>query len=278
MKRMLLIGVALSPLVLVSAARYSGTDAQKRPKMNSMTITAHDFGFTAPRRIPSGLTRIQFINNGGTIHHAQLLRFTGNHTVKEYVAALKPNAPPPSWATDVGGPNAIVPHRELAVIESLEPGNYGIVCFVDTPDHVPHLMKGMSRDLTVTRAGGNKSALPEGDLSVDLVDYNFKWSAPVTAGAHRITVTTDAAQSHEFTVIRLDRGKSASDVLAWLEKMEGPPPGQPIGGVAGLAKGKPVSVGLVFTPADYLVICFVPDMKDGKPHFMHGMVQQFTVK
>lgn len=278
MNRKLFFGVLLSPLVLVSAARYSGPENVKRPKMNSLTITAHDFGFTAPRSIPSGLARIRFINNGGTVHHAQLLRFTGNHTVKDFVAALKPNAPPPTWATDVGGPNAIPPHKELAVIESLEPGNYGIVCFVDTPDHVPHLMKGMSRDLTVTRGGGNKSALPEGDLSVELVDYNFKWSAPVTAGPHRITVTTNAEQSHEFTVIRLNPGKSANEELGWLDKMEGPPPGVPIGGVAGLSKGKPVSVGLVFTPGDYLLICFVPDMKDGKPHFMHGMVQQFTVK
>ena len=277
MNKKLFAAVVLCPIVL-GAARYSGSNVQKRPKMNSVTITAHDFGFTAPRRIPAGLAHIRFINNGGTLHHAQLLKFSGNHTVKDYVAALKPNAPPPSWATDVGGPNAVPPHREIAVIETLEPGNYGIVCFVDTPDHVPHIMKGMSRDLTVTKAGANSSKLPEGDLSVELVDYNFKWSAPVTAGAHRITVTTDAPQSHEFTVIRLDTGKSANDVLAWLEKMEGPPPGTVIGGVAGLAKGKPVSVGLVFTPANYMLICFVPDMKDGKPHFMHGMIQTISVK
>lgn len=277
MNKKLLTALSLAPLVLISGA-WSGTQKPKRPRMNTVTITAHDFGFTAPARVAAGLTRIRFINNGGTIHHAQLVRFTGGHTVKDYVAALKPDAPPPKWATDVGGPNAVGPHDELAVIQSLEPGNYGIVCFVDLPDHVPHLMKGMSRDLTVTRAGANSSALPEGDVSVDLVDYNFKWSEPLTAGAHRITVRTDAPQPHELTVIRLNPGKSANDLLAWLEKMEGPPPGKLLGGVAGLAKGKPVSVGLVFTPADYVFICFVPDMKDGKPHFMHGMVQTVTVK
>lgn len=277
MNKKLLTALSLAPLVLISAA-WSGTQKPKRPRMNTLTITAHDFGFTAPARVAAGLTRIRFINNGGTIHHAQLVRFTGGHTVKDYIAALKPDAPPPKWATDVGGPNAVGPHDELAVIQSLEPGNYGIVCFVDLPDHVPHLMKGMSRDLTVTRAGANSSALPEGDLSVDLVDYNFKWSEPLTAGAHRITVRTDAPQPHELTVIRLNPGKSANDLLAWLEKMEGPPPGKLLGGVAGLSKGKPVSVGLVFTPADYVFICFVPDMKDGKPHFMHGMVQTVTVK
>ncbi|HXG70536.1 MAG TPA: hypothetical protein VNJ04_07990 [Gemmatimonadaceae bacterium] len=31
------------------------------------------------------------------------------------------------------------------------------------------------------------------------------------------------------------------------------------------------------TPGEYGLICFLPDVKDGKPHFVHGMVNQFTV-
>jgi hypothetical protein len=33
-----------------------------------------------------------------------------------------------------------------------------------------------------------------------------------------------------------------------------------------------------FTPGHYALICFVPDAKDGKAHFMHGMTQDFDVK
>ncbi|MBA3656814.1 MAG: hypothetical protein H0W69_05610 [Gemmatimonadaceae bacterium] len=270
--------VAAVSLGFVALAGASRTDAQKRPKMNTVTITAHDFKFTAPGRVPAGLTRFRFINEGTTLHHAQLVKFSGSHTVKEFIAALTPNSPPPTWATEVGGPNAVGPKSETAVIQSLEPGNYAILCFVDTPDHVPHIMKGMYQDLTVTRSGANSSALPEGDISVSLVDYNFKWSEPLTAGPHRVTITTDADQPHELTVLRVNPGRNANDVMGWLEKMDGPPPAKAIGGVAGLVKGRPVSVGLVFTPADYIFICFVPDAKDGKPHFMHGMVQTVTVK
>jgi hypothetical protein len=32
-----------------------------------------------------------------------------------------------------------------------------------------------------------------------------------------------------------------------------------------------------FVPGKYALICFLPDAKDGKPHFMHGMVQEVTV-
>ena len=31
-------------------------------------------------------------------------------------------------------------------------------------------------------------------------------------------------------------------------------------------------------PGNYGLICFIPDAKDGKPHFMHGMATQFSVK
>ena len=32
-----------------------------------------------------------------------------------------------------------------------------------------------------------------------------------------------------------------------------------------------------FAPGEYGMICFFPDAKDGKPHFMHGMIRQFSV-
>ena len=31
-------------------------------------------------------------------------------------------------------------------------------------------------------------------------------------------------------------------------------------------------------PGDYALLCFVPDMHDGKPRLMHGMVKPFTVE
>jgi len=33
-----------------------------------------------------------------------------------------------------------------------------------------------------------------------------------------------------------------------------------------------------FTPGNYVFLCFVGDEKDHKPHFAHGMVQNFTVE
>jgi hypothetical protein len=31
------------------------------------------------------------------------------------------------------------------------------------------------------------------------------------------------------------------------------------------------------TPGNYVLLCFVPDAKDGKAHMEHGMVKEFKV-
>ena len=77
---------------------------------------------------------------------------------------------------------------------------------------------------------------------------------------------------------RLAPGKKAEDLPAWVEKPNGPPPGEPIGGVPAIAKGATAYVTVDFTPGDYAFVCFLPDAKDGKPHFTHGMVKQVHVE
>jgi uncharacterized cupredoxin-like copper-binding protein len=32
-----------------------------------------------------------------------------------------------------------------------------------------------------------------------------------------------------------------------------------------------------FTPGRYALYCFIPDVKDGKPHTHHGMLKELTV-
>jgi hypothetical protein len=61
-------------------------------------------------------------------------------------------------------------------------------------------------------------------------------------------------------------------------KMKGDPPGVPLGGVPAIPKGTSAYVTFEFTPGEYALICFLPDSKDGKPHFTHGMIQQVHVE
>ena len=80
-------------------------------------------------------------------------------------------------------------------------------------------------------------------------------------------------------LIQLAAGKTLADLMTWLEKMDGPPPGKALGGIAGMAPGMTQYFTADFrSGSNYALICFVPDAKDGKPHFAHGMTHQIAVR
>jgi hypothetical protein len=41
--------------------------------------------------------------------------------------------------------------------------------------------------------------------------------------------------------------------------------------------GRHAFINVRLEPGTYALICFIPDAKDGKPHFMHGMMKEFKV-
>jgi hypothetical protein len=104
------------------------------------------------------------------------------------------------------------------------------------------------------------------------------FSKPLTAGKHTIHVMNIGAQEHEAVMVKFAPGKTTKDANAWFESgMKGPSPITPAPGMAGLGKGRTGSFTTTLTPGTYGLVCYTPDAKDGKPHVMHGMVQEFTV-
>ena len=241
-----------------------------------LTITARDFRFDAPDTIAACVTTIRLVNRGPDLHHMWIVRLEDGKTEADFVRALKAGGPPPKWAVDVGGPNAPVPGAESNATVTFTPGNYAILCLIPGKDHVPHMMKGMVRSLTVTPPS-NGAVLPKEDVVMTLDDYEFRLSRPLTAGKRTILVRNAAAQSHEVELVRIPPGKSMADLHAWLEKEDGPPPAIPLGGVSGMAPGAVATFTADLEPGTYALVCFAPDAKDGKPHFAHGMTKEFKV-
>ena len=242
-----------------------------------VNVTGEDFKFDAPDVVPAGLTEFRFLNKGPALHHMQILRLTGGKKVDDLVGALAKPGPLPSWVKEVGGPNAAAPGEEANATLTLEPGNYAVICFVDIGGP-PHFAKGMVKPLRVVPATGPRGPMPKADVTVTLFDYNFKLSSTIRAGKRTFRVHNTGPQPHEVQLVQLAPGASLGDFMKWLEKMEGPPPGKPLGGIAGIESGMSQYFTADFAPGSYALVCFVPDGKDGKPHFAHGMVQQFEVK
>jgi hypothetical protein len=159
----------------------------------------------------------------------------------------------------------------------VEPGQYAVVCFINMPDLVPHVMKGMIKALNVTPSASTPATLPQSDLSLTLVDYAFSFSAPPTSGSHVIRVENAAGQKHEFVLFRLLPGKSVDDVMSWAKTYDGPAPVTSVGGVPAIEPGQVADVYVTLTPGRYLALCFEPDVTDGQPHVAHGMILPFQV-
>lgn len=260
-----------------TAARVTKTGAAPRV----VTIRTLDYAFEAPASIPAGPTTIRIVNGGKELHHVWFVKLEQGKTAADYLQAMqalaKGEAPPPAWAIDMGGPQMGMPGALADGTVNLEAGNYVIVCHIPAADGVPHSAKGMYKALTVT-PNAAPAAEPKADVTMTLRDYDFAFSAPLTAGRQTVRIVNEAEQFHEAFIARLLPGKTVAQALAWLEQgMQGPPPMELVGGATGLAKGRGMQFTADFTPGEYALLCFLPDKADGKPHVAHGMMKQITV-
>lgn len=261
------------------AAAAPASPASVTSSSGPVTITATDFKLELPATIPAGAVTMQLENHGQQLHHAQLVRLDDGKTVADLAAAMKTEGPPPPWLKFLGGPNAAAPGGETVATTLLTPGTYAVLCLIPGPDGVPHVAKGMIQSFEVTPASASAEAsLPAAGDTIRLVDYGFEDGRPFTVGHHTVLVENGGPQQHEIVLLRLQPGKSIKDFGTWAMSMKGPPPAVPIGGLGGMEKGARAVFTADMPPGEYAFICFVPDAKDGKMHFMHGMMKQFTVQ
>jgi hypothetical protein len=279
---MMMIGAAALALAACTAGE---TKPQEHGEMEAstiapseITIRARDYAFYEMYdTIMAGATTIHLANDGPDFHHVWLVRLEEGKTISDLMEALETShGALPAWAVDVGGPNTPVPGEVASATMDLEAGSYAVICVIPAKDGVPHIMKGMVRPLTVV-PNPQPAQLPRADVVMTLNDYTFEFDKPVKAGRQTIRIENAAPQSHEAVLVQLAPGKSVHDVLAWIHRPVGTPPGKPIGGVTGVAQGEVNLITYDFTPGNYGLICFVPDAKDGKAHVAHGMIREFTV-
>lgn len=271
---------ALVPFALASVSCSKETPAPEPVAIPSVMVMAADYSFQMPDTLPAGVTSFRLMNHGKEMHHLTLIRLAEGMTAAD-LAKMQPGGPLPPGVTLAGGPNYSIPGGAIEAVVDLKPGNYAAICAIPSPDGVVHMAKGMVHPFVVTATADSTKPMasaPEADIVIKLADYSFTPSTPLTAGRHVIRVENNGTQWHEMVFVKLEPGKTLEDLAKWVEKPEGPPPGGPIDGVAPMSPGEWNTVTVNLTPGDYGFLCFLPDVKDGKPHMMHGMAQQFSVK
>jgi hypothetical protein len=273
--RYLATTVVVAGAVALLGMRRGATD---RP-VPTLRIVAVDYGYQLPKEVAAGPTRLELVNQGHELHHAQLIRLEQGRTLAD-LTTLDPGAPPPAWVVPVGGPGAVGPGDSSSVIQTLTPGQYVLMCWIPSlSDHKEHRMKGMVAGFRVTAGTGAQAKLPKPDVTVRMLDFGYAPSAPLVAGKRNIRVVNDGPQLHEMVLAMLPAGKTAADLLAWNpETATEPPPARYLGGTVALPPGGEAIVEATLEAGNYVLICYIPDAKDGKPHFAHGMVLPFTVQ
>jgi hypothetical protein len=252
-------------------------DSLQAPAVQDVLVRASDYAFEMPDTLYSGVTQFRLVNDGSDMHHVYMVRLDGAHTADELLQALSAG-PPPAWAVDVGGPNAPgAPGSETNATLVLDPGRYAVLCVIPDPAGVPHIMHGMSKELTVVPSATPAAVLPEPTVIMTLDDYSFETDVPLTAGRHTIRIENAATQPHEVLLVRLEAGRTPPEVVNFIATRQGPPPGAIVGGVTGIAPGRINQITVDLPAGEYALLCFIPDARDGAPHVAHGMMKQIAI-
>jgi hypothetical protein len=284
---MILIFAALSTLVVAACgsqtSTYGGGSAPTTTAQQAfpaITIKAVDFAFSQPQTVPAGFVDLTFINNGSQPHQVQFVRIN-NGNFDQFDTALKKNGPGAALAlaTLYGGANAVDPGLKEEVILNLPQGQYASICFVAGQDNVPHYMKGMLTPFRITGSDSGNPPPPKANAEVLLKDFAYVLPTSIPAGQAILKITNQGSQPHEMDLLKLAAGKNMQDFQNYIKSNNpsGPPPFAFEGGMGGIAAGSSAWLKLNLQPGHYVAMCFIPDVKTGKPHFMLGMLSSFTV-
>jgi hypothetical protein len=208
-----------SVIALISAlstgcrgVKHTPGDAASRAYL----VTAHDYAFAGiPERAPAGWLTFRMANAGIELHMFGIARVRDGHTLPETIDSLSNDREVP--VDDWGGPNAVSPGDTATASLYFSPGQYLVVCVIESSDGKRHLQKGMRGAFEVVSAGDTTGVSGE-DALVMLTDYHVALSGPPLAtGTRRIRVHNAATQGHDLEILRMLPGHSADDALRWFE-------------------------------------------------------------
>jgi len=248
-----------------------------------ITVDQKDFSYDISDTIRPGLVKFSSKNSGKEPHQVQIVKWNDGVNQAQFDAALKNPDQSAIFkvVTFMGGPNTIPPGGSQVVYNNLTPGNYAMLCFLESDDGTPHFAKGMVKSFTVA-AGDSGGTPPKADGTVTLADFNFLGDVTsLPAKKTVLEVKNGGPQPHELTTIRLNNGVTVDQLKALLNSdtpPAGPPPIDDAGGLGALQANQTGFVEFDLKAGSYAFVCFVPDAATGKPHAALGMIKAITVK
>lgn len=239
----------------------------QRPDSPIVTLSASDHSFVAPDTLTAGFTRFQMKDSGPTDHQFVLFQLADTVSLNEFYEAMRKGAASPPGIRSLGGAQG-----EEIVSLMLAPGRYAFGCMHGFGDGTNHLGRGMFRALTVIP---RRQAVrqPSFDATITMHDYGYAMSGKLSAGTRTLRLVNKGPQEHHIMMQRLLPGRTLDDVAKWQDAgRKGPRPVQPVfWGTTRQSAGAILYAVVKLEKGGYILLCRVPDSKDGKPHVEHGM-------
>ena len=114
------------------------------------TLRLTDFAFALSGPLHAGSRTVQLVNDGRQAHEAVVIRLAEGASVQDFIERYRPGGLPNSAGLEAGGVTGIDPGRQASMHLDLEPGRYGLLCFLADPvTGAPHFSRGMWMDLEV---------------------------------------------------------------------------------------------------------------------------------
>jgi len=248
-----------------------------------VTIDAFDYGFKLPAQMPSGWVDVTLHNTGKEGHQIAFAKL-GSLTLAAFkTAASATNVKALKEVQFVGGPNNAEPGGSVTATIHLEPGEYGVACFIPASDGKAHAAHGMVGKVTVAQTADSVEDAPtvEGG-SISLSEFTF---VPESfTGNGMVEFKNIGTQVHEAIIVKEAAGATLDSVKAFFlappgsPPPAGPPPFTSAGGIVGLGPSQTMYQQMALTPGKYVLVCFFPDPTKGdQPHALEGMVKEITV-
>lgn len=263
------------------------TTAQPATPAAEVSVTFSEYSIAMPETVPAGLVHISATNTGAVDHHLMLLRLHDGLGYDEVLGAYATDPAVGATMVDMaGGPNGVAPGATQSAELWLEPGHYFAFCVIPTPEGTPHAAMGMIAQVEVVADDTTGDPIDWSAEPVDgtlrLSEYGFELS-PGFDGTGRVLVANDGAQAHEVAIVRIGDGGSYDEFMSTL--MADATTLDPTvaarytsaGGVTPIGPGQRAIIDLDLPPGDYAFVCFVNDLGDGLPHFLHDMVRKVTI-
>ncbi len=215
-----------------------------RAGLHLVTVYAHDSGFEAPARVPSGPTTLRFVNRGWEPHRMLLLRLADGVDETALRAALPLDERPDAGIASLGGTGVQRGEGSEELSVALRPGRYALVC--DAHEGAAEVHELVVLDY-------EEAALPAADWGVQLDDDGVHAPAALAAGARWLRVENRGTRLHGLGIGRLRPHRNAMEARAWLRAPSGPAPWVRAGGTAPLSPGEAVLIEVALSPGDYVL-------------------------